>query len=139
MTTAPKKSSSKELRQSAALSKESTASVGKFQELLPKEKPDKVRGRKRQFESAFGDAKEEQKKTVKNLEAILSKAPVINADKAANKMVQEDQRAGRNMETKFKAPKRRSKAGEHMGSHGGQRKRGSKFGNRRGGKRGGKR
>jgi regulator of ribosome biosynthesis len=72
------------------VAKKATASLGKFQEKLPKEKPLKKTGKKRQFEPLVQSPGIEKNKNLEVLERIMNKKPKINVEKAVdNKMLRE--------------------------------------------------
>ncbi|CAI9720047.1 biogenesis regulatory homolog [Octopus vulgaris] len=74
-----------------ALAKYSTASVGKFTETLPNEKPAKNVGKKRKFAPNHGDIKEETSHQLGLLKKIANKKPIIDVTKATNKQLHEDE------------------------------------------------
>ncbi|KAG1701364.1 Ribosome biogenesis regulatory [Nymphon striatum] len=68
------------LSKAATFARSSTASLGKFTENLPKEKPQKQKGIKRKFEPVIGDHRTEKQKSLDILEKIKAKEPKINLD-----------------------------------------------------------
>jgi len=64
------------------VAKKATASLGKFQEKLPKEKPLKKTGKKRQFEPLIQAAGIEKSKNLEVLDRIMNKKPKIVAEAA---------------------------------------------------------
>lgn len=73
------------------LAKASTASLGKFQERLPKEKETKKKGQKRKFESVTGDFTSEKKRALDVWEKINNKKPVLDVTKGVNKHIANEQ------------------------------------------------
>ncbi|XP_061522775.1 ribosome biogenesis regulatory protein homolog [Phycodurus eques] len=86
------KQSRDELIQAASVARTSTASVGKFQEGLPKEKPTRGTGMKRKFQPVVGDFSTEKNKQLELLKAMESKRPKLNVTKAVNKQMREEDR-----------------------------------------------
>lgn len=79
-----------ELAKAVSVAKSSTASVGKFQERLPKEKPQRKTGKKRQFQPLIGDFAGEKQKHLEILKVIESKRPRLDITKAVNKQMREE-------------------------------------------------
>nr|AAI54207.1 Rrs1 protein [Danio rerio] len=91
-----------ELAQAVSLAKISTASVGKFQEKLPKEKPARNTGKKRKFQPLIGDFSSEKQKQLDLLKVMDSKKPRLDITKAVNKqMREEDSESARNNKKGF--------------------------------------
>ncbi|XP_041824384.1 ribosome biogenesis regulatory protein homolog [Melanotaenia boesemani] len=89
----PKAQQSKdELSRAVSVAKTSTASVGRFQESLSKEKPPKNTGKKRKFEPLIGDFSNEKQKQLELLQVIGSKTPKLDITKAVNKQMREEDR-----------------------------------------------
>lgn len=84
------KQSKAELTKAVGVAKSSTASVGKFQERLPKEKPQRNTGKKRQFQPLIGDFAGEKQKHLEMLKVMESKRPRLNITKAVNKQMREE-------------------------------------------------
>ncbi|XP_062841567.1 ribosome biogenesis regulatory protein homolog [Trichomycterus rosablanca] len=84
------KQSKSELAKAVSVAKSSTASVGKFQEKLPKEKPAKNSGKKRQFQPLIGDFAGEKQKQLDMLKVMDSKKPRLDITKAVNKQMREE-------------------------------------------------
>jgi len=80
-----------ELHQSVHVAKKATASLGKFQKTLRKEKPLKNTGKKRQFEPLVQKAGTEKAKNLELLDKIMNKRPKINLEKAANMQMSRDE------------------------------------------------
>lgn len=72
------------------IAKVSTASIGKFQDKLPKEQPTKNAGKKRKFESVAGDMVSEKKRAL-DIWHKLNKPEALNVTKAVNKKLATDQ------------------------------------------------
>ncbi|KAB0400580.1 hypothetical protein E2I00_011505 [Balaenoptera physalus] len=124
--------SKEELGRAVQVAKVSTASVGRFQERLPKEKAPRVSGKKRKFQPLFGDFAAEKKSQLEMLRIMNSKKPQLDVTRATNKQMRE--------EDQEEAAKRRkmSQKGKRKGGRqgpGGKRKGGppSQGGTRKGG------
>lgn len=72
------------LGKALAVAKKSTASVGKFTENLPKEKSSKFSGKKRKFESNYGNIKEENSRQLEILKNLGSDNHIVDKTLAAN-------------------------------------------------------
>lgn len=89
----PKAQQSKdELARAVDVAKFSTASAGRFQERLPKEKPARNTGKKRKFEPLIGDFSNERQKQLELLRIMDSKKPKLDITKAVNKQMREEDR-----------------------------------------------
>ncbi|KAJ0059511.1 hypothetical protein NL108_001853 [Boleophthalmus pectinirostris] len=89
----PKAQQSKdELALAVSVAKTSTASVGRFQDRLPKEKASKKKGEKRKFEPVIGDFSNEKQKQLDLLQIMDSKKPKLDVTKAVNKQMREEDR-----------------------------------------------
>ncbi|XP_017572229.1 ribosome biogenesis regulatory protein homolog [Pygocentrus nattereri] len=89
---APRAQQSKnELAQAISVAKTATASVGKFQERLPKEKGPKNTGKKRKFQPLLGDFSSEKQKQLELLKVLESKRPRVDITKAVNKQMREEE------------------------------------------------
>jgi len=86
-----KKKVKEEIAKDIDLAKLSTASLGKFQEKLPKEKDNKKRGKKRTFESVTGSAQSEKERSLEVWNKI-SKKPILDITKGVNKHIVNEQR-----------------------------------------------
>lgn len=82
------------LGKALAVAKKSTASIGKFTESLPKEKPSKFTGKKRKFEANYGDVKKENTKQLDILHNILNKTPTLDITRAVNTHIMEEEGSG---------------------------------------------
>ncbi|XP_052069991.1 ribosome biogenesis regulatory protein homolog isoform X1 [Mytilus californianus] len=80
------------LGKALAIAKKSTASIGKFTESLPKEKPSKFTGKKRKFEPNYGDVKKENTKQLDILNNVLNKTPILDITQAVNTHVKDEDR-----------------------------------------------
>ncbi|KAK0051748.1 ribosome biogenesis regulatory protein [Biomphalaria pfeifferi] len=76
-----------------AVAHKSTASIGKFTEKLPKEKPSKFTGKKRKFEPSIGNLMKEKEKHLQMLEINAKKIPTIDVTKATNRALREEERS----------------------------------------------
>merc|ERR1711874_210132 len=83
---------SEDLKKAAELAKQSTASLGKFQEKLGKklEKNSAPKGTKRKFESNTGDMAQEKHKSLSILDSITNKTPKLDIDQAVGKQIYTD-------------------------------------------------
>lgn len=89
----PKAQQSKdELSRAESVAKTSTASLGRFQDRLPKEKPAKNSGKRRKFEPLIGDFSSEKQKQLELLKIMDSKKPKLDVTKAVNKQMREEDR-----------------------------------------------
>ncbi|XP_053198401.1 ribosome biogenesis regulatory protein homolog [Scomber japonicus] len=84
--------SKEDLSRAASVARTSTASVGKFQDRLPKEKPPKNMGKKRKFEPLIGNFSTEKQKQLELLKILDSKKPKLDITKAVNKQMREEDR-----------------------------------------------
>uniref|UniRef100_A0AAY5EDU6 Ribosome biogenesis regulatory protein n=1 Tax=Electrophorus electricus TaxID=8005 RepID=A0AAY5EDU6_ELEEL len=84
------KQSKAELSRAVSVAKTSTASVGKFQDHLPKEKTPKNTGKKRTFQPVIGDFANEKQKQLDLLKVMDSKKPRLEITKAVNKQMREE-------------------------------------------------
>ncbi|GAB1600113.1 ribosome biogenesis regulatory protein homolog [Argonauta hians] len=80
-----------DVKRKLTLAKFSTASVGKFTETLPQETPAKNVGKKRKFAPNHGNISEETSHQLDILKKIGKKKPIIDAAKAANKLLHENE------------------------------------------------
>ncbi|XP_007660407.1 ribosome biogenesis regulatory protein homolog [Ornithorhynchus anatinus] len=81
-----------ELGRAERVAKRSTASLGRFQERLPKEKAPRGPGRKRQFQPLLGDLEAERKAQLEMLRVLGSHKPRLDVTRATNKQMREDDR-----------------------------------------------
>jgi len=72
------------------VAKTATASLGKFQDKLPKEKLMGKPGKKRSFEPYVQPPNWEKEKNLGVLEKVLNKKPKTNLEKAVNQQMQAD-------------------------------------------------
>ncbi|RVE58749.1 hypothetical protein OJAV_G00198050 [Oryzias javanicus] len=86
------KQSKDELSRAVSVAKTSTASAGRFQDRLPKEKPPKNAGKRRKFEPLIGDFSSEKQKQLELLKVMDSKRPKLDITKAVNKQMREEDR-----------------------------------------------
>uniref|UniRef100_A0A2I3HFZ1 Ribosome biogenesis regulatory protein n=1 Tax=Nomascus leucogenys TaxID=61853 RepID=A0A2I3HFZ1_NOMLE len=82
--------SKEELGRAMQVAKVSTASVGRFQERLPKEKAPRGSGKKRKFQPLFGDFAAEKKNQLELLRVMNSKKPQLDVTRATNKQMREE-------------------------------------------------
>ncbi|XP_013408325.1 ribosome biogenesis regulatory protein homolog, partial [Lingula anatina] len=93
------------LSKALALAKKSTASVGKFTDSLPKEKPVKNTGKKRKFEPNVGDMSKEKSAQLDILSKMAKAGPTVDVTKAMKQhlLEEEQQRQKANSERPKKA------------------------------------
>ena len=112
---------SNDLKKASELAKKATASLGKFQDKLPKSLENKIqkpKGKKRKFDSVVGKNDVEKAKNMKVLDLISSKQPKIDVSKGVGRQI--------NSEEKSRSADKKSGRG------------GGKKGDRKGGKKGGR-
>ncbi|XP_001379079.1 ribosome biogenesis regulatory protein homolog [Monodelphis domestica] len=107
--------SREELGRAMQVAKVSTASVGRFQERLPKEKPPRGPGKKRQFQPNIGDFAAEKKGQLELIRVMNSKKPQMDVTRATNKQMREEDR-------EEAAKKRKMAKGSNRKGHGDKRK-----------------
>ncbi|GFR80599.1 ribosome biogenesis regulatory-like protein [Elysia marginata] len=104
---APTEQPSKDhLSKALAVAHKSTASIGKFTDRLPKEKPSKFTGKKRKFEPSIGNLGTEKEKQLKVLDSVSKKIPTINVTKAANRVLRQDEEKRAEDKKSKKTPKK---------------------------------
>merc|ERR1711915_702698 len=108
-------SQSDDLKKAADIAKNSTASLGKFQESLNKklEKTAKTKGNKRKFESNTIANVTEKERSLSILQSITNKSARLDIDAAVNKQIfREDQqrRTEKEKEMEKAAAERRARA-----------------------------
>ncbi|KAL6097876.1 rrs1 [Pungitius sinensis] len=81
-----------DLARAVSVARTSTASMGRFQDRLPKEKPPRNTGKKRKFEPNIGDFSSEKKKQLEMLRLMGSKTPKLDINKAVAKQIREENR-----------------------------------------------
>lgn len=81
-----------DLAKALNVAKTSTASAGRFQDRLPKEKPPQNTGKKRKFEPLIGNFSNEKQKQLELLKMMDSKKPKLDITKAVNKQMREEDR-----------------------------------------------
>ncbi|KAG7488599.1 hypothetical protein MATL_G00035460 [Megalops atlanticus] len=113
--------SKSELGKAVQVAKVSTASVGKFQDRLPKEKAPKNTGKKRKFQPLIGDFSTEKQKQLDILKVMDSKKPRLDITKAVNKQMREEDMESGSKRKKGSGKKRRKgnfsgKKGKGFGS-----------------------
>lgn len=130
-----------ELSLAVSVARTSTASVGRFQDRLPKEKAPKNTGKKRKFEPLIGDFSSERHKQLELLKLMDGKKPKLDITKAVNKQMREEDREEAAAKYKKRAGKKGRKGGNMSGKgkgKGGKGKGGKAGGGGGGGKRRGK-
>ncbi|XP_013854973.1 ribosome biogenesis regulatory protein homolog [Austrofundulus limnaeus] len=130
----PKTQQSKdELSRAVCVARTSTASAGRFQERLAKEKAPKNSGKKRKFEPLIGDFSSEKQRQLDLLKVLDSKRPRLDITKAVNTQMRQEDRE--EAAAKYKGKKGAGRKGG-KGRAGGGGGKGGKAG--RGGGKGGK-
>lgn len=124
-----------ELARAVSVARSSTASVGKFQDRLPKEKPPKNMGKKRKFQPLIGDFSSEKQKQLELLKIMDSKKPRMDVTKAVNRQMREDDREEAAAKYKKGGAGKRGRKGNMPGKGKGKGVRGK--GGKPGGKAGG--
>ncbi|KAL7373969.1 hypothetical protein ABVT39_018604 [Epinephelus coioides] len=127
-----------DLARAVSVAKTSTASAGRFQDRLPKEKAPKNTGKKRKFEPLIGDFSSEKQKQLELLRVLDSKKPKLDITKAVNKQMREEDReeaAAKHKRGAGKKGRKGSMPGKGKGSMPGRGK--GKGGKGKGGKAGG--
>ncbi|XP_068090904.1 ribosome biogenesis regulatory protein homolog [Hyperolius riggenbachi] len=120
-----------ELTSAMHVAKRSTASMGRFQDKLPKEKEPKNKGKKRKFQPLLGDFGAEKNKQLEILKLLGNNKPVLNVTKAVNKQMREEDAA--EAAAKRRKTFKKGRGGKHQGG-----KKGKGKGPARGGGGGGK-
>nr|KAG5710216.1 hypothetical protein BaRGS_006735 [Batillaria attramentaria] len=115
-----------------ATTRKSDASLGKFSDPLPKEKPNKFAGKKRKFESNFVNTDEEKKRQMDVLKRMSSGQAVLDVQKATNTAIHEEEET-RSKKAKGEGGAQKKKGGGSKGKGKGKAKK--TFGK---GKKGGK-
>ncbi|XP_070579672.1 ribosome biogenesis regulatory protein homolog [Ptychodera flava] len=106
--TPTEKQSKENLSRAAHIAKHSTASIGKFEKSLPREKAPKNLGKKRKFEANFGNMKLEKDKQLSILEGISKKKPKLDVQKAVGQYIHDEESASAEANRKqTKKPKKR--------------------------------
>lgn len=132
----PKAQQSKdELTRAVSVAKTSTASAGRFQENLAKEKAPKNTGKKRKFDPLIGSFSDERQKQLELLKTMDSKKPKLDVTKAVNKQMREEDRE--EAAAKYKKAGKKGRKGNMSGKGKGNAGKG-KGGKAGGGKRRGK-
>ncbi|KAM4544391.1 ribosome biogenesis regulatory protein homolog [Fundulus diaphanus] len=89
----PKAQQSKdELAKAVSVAQTSTASVGRFQDRLPKEKPPRNSGKRRKFLPLIGDFSSEKQRQLELLKSMSSKTPRLDITRAVNTQMREEDR-----------------------------------------------
>lgn len=81
-----------ELSKAVSVARTSTASAGRFQDSLPKEKAPRNTGKKRKFEPLIGNFSSERDRQLELLKVMDSKKPKLDITKAVNKQMREEDR-----------------------------------------------
>ncbi|XP_039265046.1 ribosome biogenesis regulatory protein homolog [Styela clava] len=117
-----KKQSTKELESQFHVAKRSTASLGRFEDKIKNEKPQRNMGKKRKFDPVVGSLETEKSRQLKILSQLTSNQPKLNKEKAANKIIHEE-----NKSRESDKPKGQRKGGKNQRGN-------KKFNKRTGGK-----
>lgn len=81
-----------EISQAVKRTKDSTASLGKFENTFRNEKKPKNSGKKRQFEPNIADSSIEKQKNLNIMNQIFNRNPKLDVEQAARKVIARDQR-----------------------------------------------
>ncbi|KAK5850296.1 hypothetical protein PBY51_014557 [Eleginops maclovinus] len=106
-----------DLTRAASVARTSTASAGRFQDRLPKEKPLRNQGKRRKFEPLIGNFSSEKQKQLDLLKLMDSKRPKLDVTKAVNKQMREEDQE--EAAAKYKKGKKGGRKGGGMGGKGG--------------------
>ena len=109
--------SSNDLKKASELAKKATASLGKFQEKLPKSLENKIqkpKGKKRKFDSVVGKNDEEKAKNMKVFDLISSKQPKIDVSKGVGRQINKEEKS-RSADKKSRGKKDSNKKGGRGG------------------------
>uniref|UniRef100_A0A673XYS2 Ribosome biogenesis regulatory protein n=1 Tax=Salmo trutta TaxID=8032 RepID=A0A673XYS2_SALTR len=98
------------------VAKVSTASAGKFQDRLPKEKAPRNTGKKRKFQPVIGNFSNEKQRQLDLLKLMDSKKPRLDVNKAVNKQMREDDRE--ESAAKFRKGAKKGRKGGHFSGKG---------------------
>jgi regulator of ribosome biosynthesis len=98
-----------ELNQAMHVAKKATASLGKFQQKLPHEKPLKNTGKKRKFEPLVQESGKEKTMNLDVLDKIINKKPLLAVEKVVSRGLQKDRNEGG--EDSFEDPQKRGRRG----------------------------
>ncbi|KAI9536125.1 Rhodanese- sulfurtransferase [Dissostichus eleginoides] len=79
-----------DLSRAVSVARTSTASAGRFQDRLPKEKAPKNQGKKRKFDAVIGNFSSEKQKQLDLLKLMDGKRPKLDVTKAVNKQMREE-------------------------------------------------
>uniref|UniRef100_H3A4I9 Ribosome biogenesis regulatory protein n=2 Tax=Latimeria chalumnae TaxID=7897 RepID=H3A4I9_LATCH len=113
--------SKNDLGKAIQVAKMSTASVGKFQDKLAKEKEPKNSGKKRKFQPLIGDFSAEKQKQLDLLKTMESKKPKLNITKAVNKQMREEDREAAATKKRKRSQKGRRGGFDGKGGKGGKK------------------
>uniref|UniRef100_A0A8C5PX00 Ribosome biogenesis regulatory protein n=1 Tax=Leptobrachium leishanense TaxID=445787 RepID=A0A8C5PX00_9ANUR len=121
-----------ELGLAMQVARRSTASVGRFQDKLPREKEPRGTGKKRKFQPLIGDFSAEKSKQLEMLKLMDSKKPKLDVTRAVNRQMREEDSEAAAKRRKSQKPGRGGKQGGNR--KGGKGAKGGKGGKGRGGK-----
>lgn len=108
----PKTRQSKdELAKAVSVARTSTASAGRFQDRLAKEKAPKNSGKRRKFEPLIGDFSSEKQRQLDLLKVLDSKRPKLDVTKAVNRQMRQEDREEAAAKYKRKGAGRKGKRG----------------------------
>ncbi|KAM9308381.1 ribosome biogenesis regulatory protein homolog [Gastrophryne carolinensis] len=126
-----------QLTRAMHVAKKSTASVGRFQDKLPREKEPRNSGRKRKFQPLLGDMAAEKNKQLDILKIMDSKRPTLDVTKAVNRQMREEdsEASAKRHKASKKGRGGRKQGGRPQGGKKGKGKGPAKGGKGKGGKR----
>jgi len=110
--------SKEDLVKAVSVARTSTASAGRFQDRLPKEKPPRKTGKRRQFEPLIGDFATEKQKQLELLKHMGSKKPQLDINRAVDKQMREENRE--EAAARFKKGGKKGRKGSMSGGKGGK-------------------
>ncbi|XP_067671031.1 ribosome biogenesis regulatory protein homolog [Haliotis asinina] len=135
--TPTEKPSKEHLSKALAVARKSTASIGHFTDKLPNEKKSKYSGKKRKFESNYGDLKVESSRQMDILNSICNQQPRLNITQAVNSHINDEQVQQSRKNGSKKTPKKQKGGGKGVksgkigkGGKGGKMGKGGKGGKR---------
>lgn len=82
-----------ELQSTFHVAKRATASLGRFEDKMKNEKPERNRGKKRKFDPVVGGLASEKSRQISILNEITGKQPKLNKDRAANILINQENRS----------------------------------------------
>ncbi|CAG7835924.1 unnamed protein product [Allacma fusca] len=112
-----------ELNQAMHVAKKATASLGKFQQKLPREKPLKNAGKKRKFEPLVQESGKEKNMNLNVLDNVMNKKPLMATEKLVSRGLREGPKEP--VENSFEESEKRGRRGGMKGTKNTKAKKGS--------------